>query len=421
MKRFLLSAVFALAAGAAQAVELKLWTSQGLSPSSPVRAVADAYKDLYARFAKENPNIKLNWELVPSDISHLLTAASAGTLPDVALTDAFWIARLVQTGKLQPLDELWPQESRKLFDPKVIAASTVNGRLYTAWFHNAWRGNFYRTDKMKELGFDAAPRDWAEFEKVATSAKAAGLKPIMYPGTAHEFTALRMLSMFWGLGGELVDKEGAPIFFEGQNKGKLESVFQLYKTLVDKGFMPREISTLDEASLRPYLYSGEALVITQTSSSLTQIYSEAPQLKGKISAFNYPMPTNDVAVPVLVGNSYSIFTSDPERKAAAWRFIEFVLRPENLGILNEVSGHLPVVAQIWDRPFYKDDPLMRQLRSIYDSGGMRPRPAVPIYPALTLAWATQVADVITGKVTPAQAVENARQDVMREYRRISAR
>jgi ABC-type glycerol-3-phosphate transport system substrate-binding protein len=52
---------------------------------------------------------------------------------------------------------------------------------------------------------------------------------------------------------------------------------------------------------------------------------------------------------------------------------------------------------------------------------MRARPAVPIYPSITSAWAQQMADVLAGNITPAQAVDNARDQVMAEYERLSSR
>jgi ABC-type glycerol-3-phosphate transport system substrate-binding protein len=62
---------------------------------------------------------------------------------------------------------------------------------------------------------------------------------------------------------------------------------------------------------------------------------------------------------------------------------------------------------------------MQEFKGIVESG-MKPRPSVPIYPAITAAWSAQMADVIAGNITPAQAVDNARDTVMAEYERMNA-
>jgi len=411
-------------ASLAHAVELTLWAPPSFTPTAGLPAVADAYADLYERFQAENPDITLKFEILPNGteaLQQILTAATAGNLPDVAVLDGFWIARLVQTGKLQPLDELWSAEARGAIYPQAVDAVTVDGEVYAAWFHNAWRGLFYRKSVMDELGYLEPPKNWDEFLAFGDKAKAAGKSAVMLPGSGTELTALHMLSMYWGLGGDLVDETGKPVFFDGENRAALEQVYALYRELTEKGLMPLDVATMDETATRPFFYSGETASVAQSSSAVTQMYSDVPDLKGDLGAYSYPLPGGAAASPILVGWTYGIFAEGAEHKAAAWKFVDFVLRPENLGQLNAAAGHLPIVQSIWEQPFYRDDPLMQQFKGIFDLGTMRARPNVPIYPTITNAWALQMADVLSGTITPAQAVDNARDQVMTEYDRMSSR
>jgi multiple sugar transport system substrate-binding protein len=424
LKATALAGSFAMLAGAASAVELTLWAPTSFTPAAGLQAVADEYTDLYKRFEAANPDITLKYEVLPGGteaLQQVLTASTAGNLPDLAVLDGFWIARLVQTGKLQPLNDLWTEDSRSKFYKAAVDAVTFDGKVYAAWFYNAWRGLYYRKDELTKLGYDAPPSNWDDFLKLAEKAKQAGVSAVMFPGSATELTALHMLSMYWGLGGELVDDTGKPVFFDGKNREALEKVYSMYRELVEKGYMPVDVSTMDEAGIRPYFYSGEDLATAQSSSAVTQMYSDVPDLKGNLGAFNYPLPGGAQATPILVGWTYGIFTDDPERKAAAWKFIDFMLQPDNLGKMNAIAGQLPIVQSIWDQDFFKNDPLMQQFKGIFDSGGMRPRPPVPIYPTITAAWAQEMADVLAGNITPAQAVDTAKEAVMREYDRQSSR
>lgn len=418
-----LSASFVALATTAGAVELTIWAPPGFTPSAGLPAIADAYKDLYDRFQAENPDITLKFDILPGGteaLQQLLTAATAGNLPDVGVLDGFWIARLVQTGKLQPLNDMWTAEARAAFYPQAIDAVTVDDKIYAAWFHNAWRGVFYRPSELTTLGVEP-PKNWDEFLALGEKVKATGKSTVMLPGSGTELTALHMLSMYWGLGGDLVDETGKPVFFEGENRVALEQVYGLYREMVEKGLMPVDVSTMDEAAIRPFFYSGETAAVAQSSSSVTQIYSDMPDTKGDLGAFNYPLPGGAQASPILVGWTYGIFAEDAERKAAAWKFVDFVLKPENLGKLNAAAGHLPIIQSIWDQDFFKNDPLMQQFKGVFETGTMRARPNVPIYPTITNAWAVQMADVLSGTITPAQAVDNAREQVMTEYERMSSR
>lgn len=422
-KLFLPLAMATLMATPASATNLTLWVHPDFSPSAGLPSLAEAYKGAYSEFEKENPDIHLTYQVERGGTEALrqfLTAATSNTLPDLALLDGFWVARLVQTGKLQPLNDLWSKESRAKWLPASIKAVTLKGKIYAVPFHTSWRGLFYPIDVMKKLGFQTPPQNWKQFLDFGKKAKAKGLYATMLPMASGEVTALHMLSMFWGLGGKMVDESGKPIFFEGKNRTALEKVYALYRELIVKGYMPAD-TTLDENKLRPYLYAHQTASIAGTTSRITTIYNDDPALKGDLGAFNYPLPGSAKAVPILTGFTYGIFTNDPAKRAAAWKFIQFITRPDIVGKLNALSGELPVVNEVWDQPFFKNDPLMRQFREIVQHGNMRPRPSVSIYPIITASWSTQMADVAAGKITPAQAVDNARDTVMAQYKRLSSR
>lgn len=57
---------------------------------------------------------------------------------------------------------------------------------------------------------------------------------------------------------------------------------------------------------------------------------------------------------------------------------------------------------------------------MYD-GDMQVRPPVPIYNTISLALSAQIAPVISGQITPEQAVDAARDAVMPEYQRLQTR
>jgi multiple sugar transport system substrate-binding protein len=414
-----------LLAGPAGAVELKVWAKTELSPAAALGPVATAFTDLYDKFQKENPDITLKYEMLPGGteaLSSLLTAASAGNLPDVAILDSFWVARLVETGYLQPLDALWPEAERQGVLPAAIDSMTFDGKIYAVMFSNAWRGLFYRPSQMHALGIDTAPDDWDSFLAFAEKAKAAGMMPIMVPGADTEVTTLHLIPAFWGFGGDLVDDAGKPIFFEGKNREALEKVYGLYRDLVTRGFLSTDVATMDEKALRPFFYTGETAAIANSSSGLEQMYSDAPQLKGDIDAFPLPLPGGGKAAPMMGGQTWGIFAADDEHKQAAWKLVSFMTAPENLSQIDAAKGYLPVNDAVWAQPFYADDPLMQQFKAIFATASVvKTRPPVPIYPTTSSALSQQVADVLTGKLTPAAAVDSARDIVMAEYARQTAR
>lgn len=418
----LLVAGFGLSTALAQDITLKLWSTSGFTPASSKPDVGPAYEDAYRQFEQENPGIKIEYEVIaggPDSLSKFLTAASRDNLPDLAVLDGFWIARILETGKLQPLDDYWSKEDQAGWLKEAVDTVTFDGSVYAVPFYTGWRGLFYNIKTLKDLGYDGPPSDWDSFLAFAEKAKAEGMWATMLPGIGDsEVTALHMLSMFWGLGGQLVDDSGKPIFFEGKNREALETTYSIYRELVEKGYMPSDIATLGESGLHAYFYTGESATIAESSSRVTTFYQDSPALVDNLGAADYPLPGDASPVPMFGGYTYGIFTDDAARRDAAWKFIHFMTRPDVLGELNALAGYIPIVSEIWNQPFYRDDALMQQFRAIVESGRMKARPPVPIYPVITSVWSSQVADVISGKLTPAAAVDTARDLVMQEYERL---
>lgn len=410
---------------AAQAEELELGVlaGAGFSPEAPIPAVAEAYRAAWDKFQAENPDIRLRMEPHAGNteaLQEILTRGSAGRLPDIGIMDTFWVPRLHASGYLQPMEGVLTEADMADFLPGVIEATTHDGALRAIYIYNSWRGLFYRPSVTQALGYEAPPADWTEFVTFGKKAVESGLpSAVMLPANTSELTMLYLFPQFLALGGEIHDGQGKPNFFEAPNREKLEQVMQMWRDLVAEGLMPAEVGGMDEAATRPFFYSGETATIGSSTSFINQFYTDVPDLKGDLGAVPLPMPGDVTPVPLLAAWGYVIFTKDPVRQEAAKKFIRFMLAPENLSILNAVQGQLPVRRSIWEgTPAFADDPLFQQMYAIQNDPRLRERSIFPIYPAIKDAITEQMADVIAGKITPAQAVDNARDSAMAAYERM---
>ena len=99
--------------------ELTIWTD---SPRvEPMQAVAD-------RFAEEN-GITVTVEGIAEELqTQFVTAAQAGTGPDLVLGAHDWIGNLVQNGTIDPIQ--MSEDQKALFNPLAIEGVTFNGQVY---------------------------------------------------------------------------------------------------------------------------------------------------------------------------------------------------------------------------------------------------------------------------------------------------
>lgn len=403
------------------ALDLKIWVPAMYSPASGLAAGAAHYQELYDAFEAANPEINIVFEPLDSSavgLQQILTAASAGNLADAAIVDGQWVGRLVESDVLVGLNEFWPAEDQADIQSAAMASQTVDGEAYAVMFQTGMRGLVYRPSVLAEAGIDAFPSTWDELVEVAAILRESSSAPVMLPGKAvNEPSMIYMLSMLWGLGGEVVDEEGRPVFFEPGHAEKLEQVITMWKQLVDAGVMPSEVSVLDEAGIRPYFYSRDAVIVGQSSSSVRQIWAEAPDTVEDLAVAPLPLVADLDAVTVVGGFSYAMMATDPALQDAAWRFISFMTAAENLGKTNEILGQLPMRNSIWEtNEFFANDPLMADFKALYDMPS-RVRPSVPIYQTISSALTTELSSVLTGQITPAEAIARARDTVMVEYDR----
>ncbi|MBN2553253.1 MAG: extracellular solute-binding protein [Spirochaetales bacterium] len=422
----MLIAVSAFAAGTQEGSEemitLLHWTNDSFSPSTSLVAAKVIYERIYSEFEQENPNIKVRYEVLPGGTEahqKVLAAASVNQLPDLGSIDGYWVARLVQGDYIVPLNDLWPADDRADFLEDAVKGVTFDGKVYAVWFYNGSRTHVYHKDLVKEAGYDKLPEGRDEFIRAAKKMVGRDRWAVMYSGDKSEYTTLHMLPYFWGYGGDLFDAQGKPAFHEGKNREALRRIYQWYGDMVNTHkFMPAEVVNLNEKQIVDYFYAGQTVVWPTSSSRMAPLRQNRPDLYPKVGIANYPMEQGFTAVGHLSGWTYGIYTKDPARQAAAWKFIAALTNSTNLGQLNQAHGHLPVRKSIVDtNRFFAEDPVFKQFVQLMFGAPIRPRPPVPIYAASSLEIAAQVGPVIMGKMTPDQAIDAAAKASFEEWER----
>jgi multiple sugar transport system substrate-binding protein len=175
---------------------------------------------------------------------------------------------------------------------------------------------------------------------------------------------------------------------------------------------------MSEGDMLNYLYADQATAVTVTSSTLTGIKRNRPDLYEKIGFANYPIEQGLRAVPHLVGWTYCLMTDKPDRQKAAWKFIAKMTSSASLKESNEINGHIPVRKSVADAStFFKTDPVFKDVLAINFGGPVQARPPVATYPVISNAIATQMEMVVTGKMTPDQAIDEAAKVSMADWQR----
>jgi len=132
----------------------------------------DAWKQAIAAFEVRNPDIRVEMQIVPwAEQQRLITALTAGGLPDVSFLGNNVVAQFQAIGALEPLDRYFAQVSSREgrdvtadFWPGDRGYYYLAGHWWAAPLAVETRSLYYRRDLFMQAGLDPArpPQTWDE-------------------------------------------------------------------------------------------------------------------------------------------------------------------------------------------------------------------------------------------------------------------
>lgn len=359
-------------------------------------------------FEKEYPNITVEFEPVPSGRSRekLLTEIAGGNAPDAAFIDAGFVQELASRGGLVNLDGYIAGSDVVATEDYVEGfrnTALLDGSMYGLPFDGETTGLFYRTDLFEQAGIEGPPATWEEFE---ADAEALTDPSKQQYGVAIFSTeaAYYWYPWLWQAGGDTLSADGQDIAFDSPEG--VEAA-QFYVNLAQNYAPPDELAS-DSWNGRVAFATGKVGMYIAGNWFAGQLLSEFPDIEGKWASA--PLPKGDAGcATTLAGDSLAILSSS-QQQDAAWLWIEFLSRPENMTTwtIGEATTTLlppresllqsPQLAQ--DKPFlqgFADD-----MECAFTSTVEQPK-----YPEVEAVLNEKLGEAMYGDITPEQALQQA--------------
>lgn len=158
------------------------------------------HRDWQAVVAKAHPGLNLrcqfigDWSLA---VQKLTVSLAAGELPDIALVQRAWLAPLIRSGRLAPLNTLVPPKFLDEFSPAVLATLSVDNQLYALPADGFCSVLYYDRNRVFP-----PPATWDALRETARglSGGAAGL---------HAIGHVPFIESLWSAGGRVCDSVGS--------------------------------------------------------------------------------------------------------------------------------------------------------------------------------------------------------------------
>ncbi|MCS7151196.1 MAG: extracellular solute-binding protein [Endomicrobia bacterium] len=334
--------------------------------------------EMAKRFEQENPGVKVVVQPIPWGAAHekLLTAVVGGIPPDVCQLGTTWMSEFYAMEALEPLDE-FIQNSKVISKEKYFSGSwntcVFNGKVYGIPWYVDTRILFYRTDLLKSVGYDHPPRTWDELIDAGKKLT----KDLNNDGRIDRW-AINLPSGGSGIWTELgffVWQNDAEFLTEDNKKSlvltpKFVEAVKFYYDIFNKHKIA-PIGAQADIDIFHAFRTGYFCMFVSGPWMIELVSKECAEIEGRW--FVSPLWTKDKKskkYTSFVGGCNLVIFKKSQRKDVAWKFIEFMSRPENQVEWYKLTTDLPAIRSAWYHKYFDDKPMMKAfLKQLEDAKG----------------------------------------------------
>ncbi|MFC5438274.1 sugar ABC transporter substrate-binding protein [Rhodanobacter umsongensis] len=375
----------------------------------------EAIARLLPDFERVHPDIQIKVQQLPLTAAHqkLLTAFAGGSLPDMTQLGNTWLPEMVALDALEPLQSRVDHSGvvrQNDYFASIWATNVIDGTLYGVPWYVDTRLLFYRRDLLKAAGFDAPPRDWAQWRQMLAALSDAQRHRwgILLP--TNEYEQLMSLAL----------QQPDPLLRDGGRYGNFESAgfrhaLSFYVDTFKLGQAPA-ITNVEAGN--PWSEFGRGVYAFYLSGpwNIGEFRSRLPAAQQDDWA-TAPLPGPEgPGAAVAGGSSLVIFRNSPH-KQEAWALIEYLSQPAVQQRFYDLLGDMPPRRASWDGGALRNDPKARAFRDQLER--VKPAPPVPEWERIANEMQLVAAQTVAGQLTVDQAVVeiDRRADLILEKRR----
>ncbi len=309
-------------------VTITVWDYYTDPNATPIKPAVDA-------FMKEYPNITVNYEIMDWDTAKdkLNVVLTGGNPPDVTTVDMTWLPTYASLGAFTDLSTLMTggMVNGKTLDQTYAAgaldAMKYKGQIVTMMYDFDVYALYYRSDLFDQKGIQV-PKTWDDLMAAAT--KLAETDKYLYEFDADTFHGSQWI---YENGGTLMSPDFTQVLFNSPEAVQaIEFYYSLLKNKVAINW------TTDEGERIQGIKDGRIAMFSDGPYYMGLIKSGAPEMAEQWKVALHPYSKNPGS---YLGGTGLAIPNASKQKAAAWKFIEFALRPENQVCVYTCAGAAP--------------------------------------------------------------------------------
>ena len=379
------------AAGGDQ-VTIEVWFHSGKGEE---REVLDAQVEA---FNAMNTGVQVNAVQLPegSYNEQVSAAALAGDMPDLLDFDGPFLYNYAWAGHLRPIDEFVSADLKADFLPSIIDQGTYGGKLYSLGTFDSGLAIWANKAYLEKAGVripTSIDDAWTLDEFNDALEKLQALDEVEYAidlkmGYGQgEWYSYGFSPIIQSWGGDLIDRSTYLSADGVLNGSAAVEAMTWFQDLFVNGYANPEPAGDDE------FYGTKTAALAFVGHWMWGPHSEG--LGDDLVLL--PMPKLGAKAATGMGSWNWGITTQSEHPEAAWKFLEFLVDPDEILHMTNANGAVPARKSALAKSdlFGEGGPLNVFVQQL-ESGVAVPRPITPAYPVITEAFAEAVQNIVTG-------------------------
>jgi multiple sugar transport system substrate-binding protein len=303
---------------------------------------------------------------------------------DIVYCDVIWVPKFAAAGWLLDLTDRLAPIDREDFLPPDLEAGTYEGKLYRLPAFTDAGVLYYRSDLIR-----STPETFEDLMRAAMEFQTSDRSGYVWQGKQYEGLVTNYLEILWGYGGEWITPDRRVLLDSPEALEALRFLTSSVGTI-----SPRSVTTYTEEETRTLFQNGRSVFLRNWFYVWSLLGRSDSAVKGKVSFVPMVQGPGGTRTATLGGWGFAI-SRHSSNIDAAWRFIEFATRPEQLRQLYEKAGRIPARESLVPEEFKKI------------VGSAKPRPRIPEYAQASDILQRWLSSALAGIVPPEDALKNA--------------
>jgi multiple sugar transport system substrate-binding protein len=300
----------------------------------------DIHQGIADRFMQANRDVRITFRNSPQNYEdasqQLLRAALVGQMPDLSFQGLNLLRVLVEKDLARPLGPFMTRDGGAEalgYAPAVMDTVRHRGEFYGVPFFISTPVIYVNEALLREAGgsIEAFPQDWAEIAALGSRIQGAAQNRTGFYFQWDVTGNWMWQALLFSRGGRILSEDERRVAFDGP-----EGLWALEQL---EHFARAGMPNLRSAQARPAFAAGTMGIHVDSSSNVAFAEKQvADRFPMRVLPFPLAAPNGRVPAGGALGVIHAV---DPERQAAAWRYLRFCTNPESQAFMVRLTGYLP--------------------------------------------------------------------------------